>query len=163
MDGMPTFWLNGHTNVLGRLLHKYFRILPTYPLCGWEWGENPFLRRFMVGKSTFVFPIFRTIELFQWKILPSQLSLVILTCLLGVLTLVGTSLIVKFIFLKDLCLHSPRCASLPPLQIQGLGLYPPLAFFFFSKIFLYGLIQILKSNPFLSVQFHLEIQTPFKG
>ena len=57
MDGMTTLWLDGRTDVLGRLLHKAFKNL----LCDGEWGENPVLGRFMVGKSTFVFPISRTL------------------------------------------------------------------------------------------------------
>ena len=28
MDGMPILWLDGHINVLGRLLLKSFRIFP---------------------------------------------------------------------------------------------------------------------------------------
>ena len=33
VDGMSTFWLDGHTDVLGRLLHKSF---PIHLLCDGE-------------------------------------------------------------------------------------------------------------------------------
>ncbi|RVX12962.1 Callose synthase 9 [Vitis vinifera] len=35
MDEVPTFWLDGHKDVLGRLLHKSFRIIPHAPALWW--------------------------------------------------------------------------------------------------------------------------------
>ena len=35
MDETSTFWLNGHIDVLGRLLHNSFRNLPHTPTLWW--------------------------------------------------------------------------------------------------------------------------------
>ena len=42
MDGMPTWWLDGHTDVLGRLLLKFFPLL-----FAWWWAMG---REFVFGK-----------------------------------------------------------------------------------------------------------------
>ena len=54
MDGMSALWLDGHTDVLERLLHKSFKNLPhTFAMVGGSgvWGENHVLGRFMVGSQ----------------------------------------------------------------------------------------------------------------
>ena len=57
MDEMSTWWLDGHTDVLGRLLYKFFLgFLPIYQSCGGEWVENPFLGRSFVTTFVFTFP-----------------------------------------------------------------------------------------------------------
>ena len=49
MDKMPIWWLDGITDVHGKLLLKVFIYSLNLPSCGGEHGENSFLGRFMVG------------------------------------------------------------------------------------------------------------------
>ena len=58
MDGTPTFWLDGHMDVLRRLLYKSFKFLSHTSALWWGMGENPILGRLMVEKSTFFSPNF---------------------------------------------------------------------------------------------------------
>ncbi|RVW17381.1 LINE-1 retrotransposable element ORF2 protein [Vitis vinifera] len=52
MDGTPTWWLDGLTDVLGRLLLKFSRSSPFCPPSGGQWGENSVLGRFWWGNQT---------------------------------------------------------------------------------------------------------------
>lgn len=61
MDETPTFWLDGHTNVLERLLHKSFTNLPHIPALWWGMGREFSYGKIYGGKSTFMFSIFRTL------------------------------------------------------------------------------------------------------
>ena len=45
MDETLIWWLDAHTDVLGRLLHKFFRISPHISILWWEMG-----RKFIFGK-----------------------------------------------------------------------------------------------------------------
>ena len=49
MDGTPTWWLDGHTDVLEGYCSSFPGFLPFCLPSGGEWGENPFLGRFLVG------------------------------------------------------------------------------------------------------------------
>ena len=101
MDGMSTFWLDGHRNVFGRLLHKSFRNLSHTPVLWWEIGRESDSRKIYGGKVNLYVPYFQnSIDLSQWKISPSQSSLVIPTYILGILTSTAISPIIKLILLK---------------------------------------------------------------
>ena len=49
MDGTPTWWLDGHTDVLEGYCSSFPGFLPFCLPSGGEWGENPFLGRSLVG------------------------------------------------------------------------------------------------------------------
>ena len=51
MDGMSTLWSGGHIVVLGRLLHRFFRILPGTLGFWWEMGRESILPGTFVVKS----------------------------------------------------------------------------------------------------------------
>ena len=66
MDEMSTFWLHGHTDVLGRLLHKSFRILPHILALWWGMERKSVSRKIYDGVVNFCVPNFQnSIELFQ--------------------------------------------------------------------------------------------------
>ena len=47
MDGTQPLWLDGHTNVLGRLLHKSFKLLPHIPALWWGMGRESGSRKIL--------------------------------------------------------------------------------------------------------------------
>ncbi|RVW37832.1 hypothetical protein CK203_087876 [Vitis vinifera] len=51
-DGTPTWWLDGLTDVLGRLLLKFSRVLPFCSPSGGQWGENSVLGNLWWGNQT---------------------------------------------------------------------------------------------------------------
>ena len=65
IDGTPTWWLDGHTNVLGRLLHKSFRILPHILALWWGMERKSVSRKIYDGVVNFCVNFQNSIELFQ--------------------------------------------------------------------------------------------------
>ena len=49
MDEMSIWWLDGLTDILGKLELKVLYVLSIYLSCKAEWGENSILGRFMMG------------------------------------------------------------------------------------------------------------------
>ena len=45
MDGISTCWLDGHIDVPGRLLNKFFRIFPHTSVRWWGMGREPDSRK----------------------------------------------------------------------------------------------------------------------
>ena len=46
MDGTSTFQLGGHIDVLGKLLHKYFRTFPCILTLWWGMGRESVFKKF---------------------------------------------------------------------------------------------------------------------
>ena len=61
MDWTLTLCLDGHIGVLGRSLHIHSRLFQVTIILWWVTGENLFLGGFVVGGSTFVFIIFKSL------------------------------------------------------------------------------------------------------
>ena len=56
MDGTPTWWIDGHIDVLGRLLLKFSRISPILSAQWWGMGRE-FVFGKIFGGSNFVLSI----------------------------------------------------------------------------------------------------------
>ena len=65
-DEMPTFLLDGHIDILGRPLHKFSRTYP-HTLTLWWVAQREFVfGRHVVGWSSFVFAIFKSLYDLSW-------------------------------------------------------------------------------------------------
>ena len=58
MDGMLALWLDGNINVLGRLLHKSFKVLPHPPALWWRMGRESGSRNIYGREVNFYVPNF---------------------------------------------------------------------------------------------------------
>ena len=139
MDETPTWWLNGHTVVIGRLLHKFFRISPHISVLWWGMGRISIFRKIYRGvtnlcaHNSLVF-----IRLFLSKTSPSQLSLVIPIHSLGILTVIAISLIQKLNSFRNSCLSLVQCICLLLWQIQKFVFV--LLRLVYYKIFFLGIV-----------------------
>ena len=65
MDEMPTLWLDGYTDVLGRLSHKSFKNFPHTTTLWWEMGRESDSRKIYGGEvNLYVHNFLDCIELF---------------------------------------------------------------------------------------------------